>query len=353
MNRPTQVDVAKRAGVSRATVSYVLNGATNKGVPISAETQQRVWDAIEELGYEPHAQARSLRSGGATKTIGILIPDVRNPHYWEMMEGFELEARQWGYHVMMYSSELSGERGITILRALAGRRIDGIIIIGSYVTYSKEAQIILNQLLKQQLPIVLGNFDYETDCLHSDYRQATTELLHYLYGLGHRQISLLYGVAPDEEALDRLEPYKAFLNEHQLPLLETSVIECGPTIRDGYLAACRIFSVDSPPTALVCVNDWLAMGAIRAAHEYNLRVPDDISISGYDGINLGEYMTPSLTTVSWDTIKWSREAFRFLVRRLEDPNEDYQKVTIPHEVLIRESTGAAPQLPASTWEERR
>lgn len=343
MKRPTQADVAKLAHVSRATVSYVINGQADGQIQISEETTQRVWDAIETLGYEPHAQARSLRTGGSTKTIGILIPDVRNPHYWEMLEGFEHEARQLGYHVMMYSSELSGERSITILKALAGRRIDGIILIGSYVTYSAEAQIILKQLLKQRLPIVLGNLEYETDCLHSDYWQATEELLDYLYKLGHRRINLLYGVSPDEEAIDRLEPYTEFMRQHDLPLTEDSIIHCGPTIADGYAATCSMLQAKNKPTALICVNDWLAIGAIRAADEFKIRVPQDLSISGYDAITLGEYSTPSLTTVSWDTIKWSREAVKVLARRLENPHTEFEKIVIPHKMLIRESTGPAPQ----------
>jgi len=341
--RPTQSDVAKLADVSRATVSYVINGQANGHIPISNDTIQRVWEAVETLGYEPHAQARSLRTGGSTKTIGILIPDVKNPHYWEMMQGFELEAHQLGYHVMMYSSELSGERGITILKSLAGRRIDGIILIGSYVTYSQEAQTILENLLDQNLPIVLGNIDYDTDVLHSDYHQATYELLEYYYKLGHKRIALLYGVSPDEEAPDRLEPFQTFMQTHRLPIDENSIVRCGPTIADGYQAMHKMLEREQIPTALICVNDWLAIGALRAANEKGLHVPQEMSISGYDAITIGEYTTPSLTTVSWDTIKWSREAFKALVNRLEYPDSDYQKLIIPHRVLIRESTGPAPQ----------
>lgn len=257
------------------------------------------------------------------------------------MEGFEIEARQLGYHVMMYSSELIGERGITILKSLAGRRIDGIILVGSYITYSKEAQSILTQLLKQRLPIIVGNFDYESDILHSNYRQATFEILEYLFDLNHRQFHLLYGVSPDEEAIDRLEPFEAFMKQRNLPFDDQSIIRCGPTIADGYEATRTVLQAKKKPTALVCVNDWLAIGATRAASELGIRVPEDLSISGYDAITMGEYITPSLTTVSWDTVKWSRQAVKVLVRRLEKPNADFQKLVIPHNVLIRESTGPA------------
>lgn len=342
MKRPTQADVANLANVSRATVSYVINKRSKGQIPVSEETIQRVWDAVEKLGYEPDARARSLRSGGSTKTIGILIPDVRNPHYWEMMEGFELEARRSGYHVMMYSSALSGERSITILKALAERRIDGIIVVGSYVTYSEEAGSILNRLIKQRLPIVLGNLEYETDCLHSDYHQATLELMEYLYDLGHRRISLLYGVEPDEKALDRLIPYQGFVKDRNLPSDKELIVRCGPTVADGYTAARTALQRLPRPSALVCVNDWLAVGALRAAAELSIRVPQDLSVAGYDAVRMGEYTVPSLTTVTWNTVKWSRQAVRMLIERLNNPESPFQKTTVPHKLLIRESTAAAP-----------
>src|SRR5262245_56998015 len=122
MNRPTQVDVARRAGVSRATVSYVLNGQADKRVPISDETRQRVMDAIEELGYSPDARAQALRSG-STKTIAFIIPDLRNPHFCEYATGIEQEARAAGYHVLLSSTALNDEYAIDILKDLARRRI--------------------------------------------------------------------------------------------------------------------------------------------------------------------------------------------------------------------------------------
>src|SRR5512144_1193078 len=132
MNRPTQVDVAKRAGVSRATVSYVLNGQTEGRVPISEETQQRVLDAIEELGYEPDARAQALRSG-STKTIGLIIPDIHNPHFWQTADGVEQELRAAGYHLLLSSADLSPEYGEDIFKELSRRRIDGLILMSAHI----------------------------------------------------------------------------------------------------------------------------------------------------------------------------------------------------------------------------
>src|SRR5512138_3472499 len=139
MNRPTQVDVAQLAGVSRATVSYVLNGLTEGRVPISEETRQRVLDAIEELGYEPDARAQALRSG-STKTIALLIPDLQNPHFCEFATGVEEAARAAGYHLLLSSTTLADEYAVEIFKDLAQRRVDGLILASAFLLETEEAK---------------------------------------------------------------------------------------------------------------------------------------------------------------------------------------------------------------------
>ena len=152
MNRPTQVDVARRAGVSRATVSYVLNGVTEGRVPISDETKQRVLEAIEELGYQPDARAQALRSG-STKTIALIIPDLRNPHFCEYATGIEEAARAAGYHMLLSSTTLNDEYAVEVFKDLSRRRFDGLIIASSFILESKEAQATLDQVRRSGLPI--------------------------------------------------------------------------------------------------------------------------------------------------------------------------------------------------------
>ena len=132
MKRPTQVDVARLAGVSRATVSYVVNGLTDGRVPISEETCQRVLDAVAELGYEPDARAQALRSGD-TKTVGLIIPDIRNPHFWEYADGVEQEASASGYHILLSSTAPDNEYAEDIFKDLSRQRIDGLILMGSFI----------------------------------------------------------------------------------------------------------------------------------------------------------------------------------------------------------------------------
>src|SRR5919108_6260791 len=168
MNRPTQVDVARRAGVSRATVSYVLNGVTAGRVPISEETRQRVLDAIEELGYEPDARAQALRSG-STKTIALIIPDLRNPHFCEYATGIEEAARASGYHLLLSSTTLNDEYAVEIFKDLARRRFDGLIIASSFILGSGEAQATLAQIRKRGLPIVELSENYGVDSVSAHY----------------------------------------------------------------------------------------------------------------------------------------------------------------------------------------
>ena len=153
MKRPTQVDVARLAGVSRATVSYVLNDQTGGRVPISEETRQRVLDAIAQLDYVPDARAQALRSG-STKTIGLIIPDIHNPHFWEVADGVEQEAYAAGYHILLSSIPPENEQAEDIFENVSHRRIDGLIMVPSFIYQSKQAQKTLAQLIKRRVPIV-------------------------------------------------------------------------------------------------------------------------------------------------------------------------------------------------------
>jgi transcriptional regulator with XRE-family HTH domain len=136
MKRPTQVDVARLAGVSRATVSYVVNGLADGQVPISEETRQRVLEAIEELGYEPDARAQALRSG-STQTVGLILPDIHNPHFWQTADGVEQELRAAGYHLLLSSADLNPDYGKDIFKAMSRRRTDGLILMSAFIFHNE------------------------------------------------------------------------------------------------------------------------------------------------------------------------------------------------------------------------
>jgi len=344
MNRPTQVDVARRAGVSRATVSYVLNRVANGRVPISDETRRRVLHAIKELGYEPDARAQALRSGN-TKTIALIIPDLRNPHFCEYATGIEEAARASGYHMLLSSTALNNEYAVDIFKDLARRRIDGLILASSFILESEEAQATLDQVRKRGLPIVELSDNYGVDAVAADYRNATMEGMDYLFSLGHRRIGLIYGVGGvggHELADDRLEAYRASLTAASLPIGSDLIVECGPTIEDGYQASLKLLGLAPRPTAIIAINDLLAIGALRATVDSGLQVPKDISFVSYDDIPMANYFVPRLTTVTKDALTLGRKAFEILLARIQNPDLPRQLIHSPAKLIIRESTGPAP-----------
>jgi len=341
MNRPTQVDVARLAGVSRATVSYVLNGVTEGRVPISDETRRRVLDAIEELGYEPDARAQALRSG-TTNTIALIIPDLRNPHYCEYATGIEEAARAAGYHLLLSSTTLNDEYAVDIFKDLSRRRFDGLIIASSFILESDEAQATLAHIRKRGLPIVELSENYGVDSVAADYREATKEVMSYLLSLGHRRIGLIYGVAGHEVAEDRLQPYRDTLSAAGISVEADLIVECGPTIEDGYQASLKLLKLASRPTAIITINDLLAIGALRAVADLGLHIPADLSLVGYDNIPMANYFVPRLTTVTKDAHTLGTQAFEVLLARMQTPGLPRQRIHSPARLIIRESTGQAP-----------
>lgn len=358
MKRPTQADVARLAGISTATVSYVVNGLADGRVPISEETRLRVLEAIEKLGYEPDARAQALRSG-STQTVGLILPDIHNPHFWQTADGVEQELRAAGYHLILASADLNPDHGKGIFKELSRQRTDGLILMSAFIFQSEETQKILAQLLKQRFPIAKIGEHPTVDCVVSNYHAVTEEVMAYLLSLHHRRIGLIYGVRPPWDnretadlpvdfpgGLDRLQPYQHYLQAAGLPVDPELIVTCGTTIEDGYQAALQLLKLPMRPTALLALNDLLAIGALRAANDLGLRVPADLSLVGYDDIPLTSYLTPRLTTSSKDMVEVGRRAVKLLLARIQDPDLPHQRVEVQARFIIRESTGPAPFLSA-------
>ena len=334
----TMTDVARHAGVSQTTVSFVLNNNDTPNIP--DDTRQRVLDAIEELGYEPDARAQALRSG-STKTIALIIPDLRNPHFCEYATGIEEAARAAGYHLLLSSTTMNDEYAVEIFKDLARRRFDGLIIASSFILEAQEAQTTLKQIRERGLPIVEMDENYGVDSVCADYRDATQEVMSYLLSLGHRRIGLIYGVGGHQLGQDRLQPYLESL--HAANISEPDLIaECGPTIEDGYQASLKLLQLAPRLTALIAINDLLAIGAVRAAGDLGLHVPDELSLVGYDDIPMANYLLPRLTTVTKDASMLGRKAFEILLARIQNPELPRQQVYSPARLIIRESTGPVP-----------
>lgn len=341
MKRPTQTDVAHLAGVSRATVSYVLNGQATGRIPVSEETRQRVLDAAGQLSYEPDARAQSLRSG-VTKTIGLLIPDLQNPHFVQIVDGAIQAARLAGYDLLLSSSDLDREQEEDSLRALSRRRVDGLILLTSLVRLTKEQ---IDATIARKHPIVMiGCAGSELDCISSIYSESASLVMTHLLELGHRRIGFIHGVADPDHGQDRLQAYVDCLQTAGLPLDESLIDHCGASIEDGYQSAMRLLKREDRPTAIVVINDLLALGAQRAAADLKLDIPGHLSLVGYDDVFFSDYLTPRLTTVYTGAEEIGRGAVNLLLERIQDPERGPQVMELPTRLVIRESTGIAPKI---------
>jgi LacI family transcriptional regulator len=344
--RPTQFDVARLAGVSRATVSYVVNGLTEDGITITDKTRQRVLDAVQQLGYQPDARAQSLRSG-STNTVGLLIPDMQNPHYWEISNGVEQQLKAENFDLLLATTSLNPDRELHFVEALSRRRIDGMILL---LTYPERVKTRIESLAKSQMPLVIvGSLMMEADphtaelfdSAEPNYADATAQIMRHLMELGHRRIGLVYGVANPTLGMDRLAIYREALKKAGLPSGDELIERCGTTIEAGYQATQRLLDRSPRPTAVLVINDLLAIGALRAATARGLRVPDDLSIASFDDIEMAAYVNPPLTTARVNAEELGRTAARLLLMRLQNPSLPHQHMRIPSRLVIRASTGHA------------
>lgn len=337
--KPTQADVARLAGVSRATVSYVINGKDTKGVPISQETRRHVLNAVEELGYVVNAGAQALRSGD-TKTIGVLVPIYENPFFWEILSGISNEAAAAGYSLLVAHNAPTPEQENKSVKELAEQRVDGMILLTEFK--SLPAQI-MQQLQGTTRPVVeISSTPSEFDYVHQGYEDGMQAMMSHLFDHSHRRIMFLHGVKDASQGLDRLNAYRASYQNAGIPFEDELVVRCGPLMEDGYQAVYHLLQQPNRPTAIVAINDLLGMAAMRAATDLGLSVPNDLSVAGFDNIPFTSYTVPRLTTVASDPAQNGRDAVQLLLKRLQKPKRPREVITSNWQLLIRESTGPAP-----------
>lgn len=335
MKRPTQKDVAQRAGVSRSTVSYVLNDQENLKIAISDETRQRVMEAIDELGYEPDARAQSLRSG-STNIIGVIIPAIQNPFFWQILSGISESLQSEGYSLHLTHHPLDVQQEANTIRQLTRQPVDGFILLAA-------AKYLLprltNYLRKSGRPVVeITAAKAEFDHVVHAYSEGTRELMHHLIELGHKKIGFIYATSKKAQGFDRLHIYRDVLAEAGLQPYE---VHCGESLEEAYAAAQALLDDPNRPTALLVINDLLAIAVMRAAYDLGLSVPDDLSVAGFDDIPISSYMMPRITTVSGLAEDSGRDAVRLLLNRFKDPDLEQQITTTQVKLIVRDSTGPA------------
>jgi LacI family transcriptional regulator len=326
--------VARKAGVSTATVSRVLN-SSNK---VREVTAAKVRAAIEELNYRPNISARSLRSG-RSNLYGIIVSDIRNPFFPDLIEHFESLATHHGIDVTIANTGYSEDRLAAAVRRFLERGIDGLAIFTSEVSGATV------QLLRSSaIPAVFLNQpalakDFPTVTV--DYIQGFVEAIKHLHMLGHKRIGFIAGPATLSSANRRREAFLAAVNSCNLSLREDWTFEGDHRLSGGRYAAERLFGMKDAPTALVCSNDMMAIGFLEAASRLEHRVPDEVSLIGFDDLFLCEVVHPALTTLHLSRRDIATRTF-YLLQAKDNENVDRKPAVISPYLVPRASTGLAP-----------
>lgn len=332
---PTISDVARQAGVSTATVSRHLSGQ-----PVRSHAA--IVDAIGVLNFRPSALARSLKSG-RTRSIGVAVPDVTNPFFAAVVMGIESACREDGYHVFLCNTEESSERERAVLSELYGR-VDGIILAPA----TEDART-ANDLRRADVPIVFLDREI-TDC--ADYDSVVVDnagggrqAAEYLLELGHERIAMIGGPLDTTPGRGRHEGFVAAIEAAGLEMAP-DLVQIGDFRQaSGYQAALRLLGLHPAPTAIFAANNAMAMGALHAFHEMHVRLPDELSFLSFDDLELGELLSPPLTTISRPMREQGVLAMRLLRNRLEEGGEQppRRRTVLATHLKVRGSCAPPPK----------
>jgi len=337
IRRPTIIDVARQAGVSKSTVSRVIRG---EGASVREATRRRVEEAIAALGYEHNAVASSLRTE-RTNTIMLAIPDIANPFWPDVARGVQDVMDEQGIAVVFANSDWEGRREKAFLRMASRNRFDGVLI-NPIATDNDELRAL-------SLPIVLigSREDFpDFDTVGSDSYGAACQALDYLASLGHSRIGLIRGRGKSRPGYSRLRGYLDYGRESGLPLDESYVVQVNFDFEGGGQGLRHLLSpsapLPQPPTAILAANDILALGALQAAHELDVDVPGALSIVGMDDIFAAATTTPPLTTMAKPKYEIGRKAAGMLLERIEGGGQERpQRHILSCTLHKRGSTGPA------------
>ncbi len=342
MSRTTIADVAKVAGVSKATVSRVLSGNYEYMKP---HTRDRVEEAIEKLNYRPSSVARSLTSK-RTNTAAILVSDVGNPFYSDVIHGVEDVAFKDNYDVFLCNTNYDMERGLTFIRSLIDKRVDGVMIMSSSMS-----DLWLAELSKNNVPAVVLDWEVQATAagvstIGVDYSVGIQAAVDHLVALGHRHIVHVSGPIQLQTARDRRNAFLSALAKHNIPVEAAPIFEGDLQIAGGRKVIEQIMRLSPRPTAVFTANDLTAIGVIGAARAQGLSVPNDLSVIGLDDIWLAEQMDPPLTTVGLPRYEIGQLAMQMLFDLLDKGDERpstpvHRKVETS--LVVRQSTAVAPE----------
>lgn len=334
-------EIAAHAGVSQATVSRVINNKPN----VREETRRRVLKVIDELGYVPNAEARSLVTRRTNK-IGLIVSDIVNPFYPELVESVEGLARESGYVTLLCNTQRDPSKDQIYARFLIEQRVAGVLFTS--ITPRSGAP---EQLMQAGIPFVFVNRYLKGLAVPSvltDNESGAYRMTQYLLDLGHSRIAFIRGLPNTTTSQDREAGYRRSLMDHGFKA-ENVYLERGDYIREAaYEATSRLLQLPVPPTAIFCANDCMAFGALDAAWDAGVRVPEDLSVVGFDNIPLSSLRAISLTTMEQPMAKMARRALEILLDLIEGKEllQDSVIEVYEPELIVRRTSGPAPS-PAS------
>lgn len=323
--------VARLAKVSIATVSRTINQVPS----VNPKMAKRVREAIRELNYFPNTQARALVSG-RSGLLGLIVSEITNPFFPELIQGFEDVAVEHGYEILIGSTNYEPERMQRCIRRMMERNAEGVAVM----TFGIE-QPLLNQLADRHIPLVFVDVAPEKpgiSLLRVDYHHGIRQGVQHLAALGHRSIGFVTGPLRLHSARSRLSAFEQSLEECGLPIEKRLIVEGDHTMEGGIAAAERLLAEKRRPTAVLCSNDMLAIGVLHRVTRAGLRVPDDMSIIGFDDIRMAEMMMPPLTSIQMSRAELARAAVTALRAHVEktSPQREYP---IETRLVVRQSTG--------------
>jgi len=330
----TIFDVAEEAGVSFSTVSRVVNNKDH----VSPEKRERVLRAMEKLGYVANEQARSL-AGGASRVVGLLVDYLSTSYMDEFIRGVDSILEEENYDLVIYTTRRRKTKESMYVTRLTRGLADGLLLI-----LPRNTAAYLDTLHRRQFPHVL--IDYGSDAQSSGHDvpsvsatnfRGACDAVNYLLTLGHRRIGCITGDMVFDSARDRLEGYRATLQEHGIPFDPQLVCEGDFLQPSGYQSAHQLLSLPEPPTAIFASNDLMAFGAMEAARKRGLSLPDDLSIVGFDDIPQAAHMHPALTTVRQPVEEIGRSAARLLLKYIAQPTLEVEHIELSTELILRES----------------
>lgn len=326
-------DVARRAGVSTATVSRVLN---NVGV-VREATRVKVLKAAGDLKYYPNIHARAL-AGGSNRTLGLIVSNLENPFFVDVIHSMEEEARGRGYELLVANTGYDPERLKACVSLMIGRRIGGLALVVSEMDSE-----LLDELAGRESPTAVYDVGAPRGNMVNirvNYGRAMQRIVEYLHSLGHRRLAFIGHHTSLGPLNDRRQAFLEVM-EHFAPHVEFRTLADSDSFEGGRRAARTLLAGGFAPTAIVCVNDFMATGVLRELRAYGMRVPQDVSVTGFDNIALSDVVTPPLTTahIARDLVgRWMFES----ITAEQAPASAGREIMLEAELIIRESTGPAP-----------